>query len=149
MNGFPNEWKKVNIPVHKKGDMQIIKYYRPVSLLPISSKMFEKVMFNSLFKYLEDNKLLTCNQSSFRHSDSYVHQLFSITHKIYKSFDVKISLEVRGVFLEIPKAFDQVWHDGLLYTLKLLGICGRYYKLIQLFLNNRHQRVVVNGQSSK
>ena len=103
-------------------------------------------MFNSLFTYLEDNKLLTCNQSGFWHSDSYLHQLFSITHKIYKSFDSKISLEVRRVFLEIPKAFDQVWHDGLLYTLKLLGICGRYYKLIQSFLNNR---VVLNGQSSK
>ena len=53
------------------------------------------------------------------------------------------------MFLEISKAFDQIWHDGLLYTLKLLGICGRYYKLIQSFLNNRHQRVVLNGQSSK
>ena len=71
---FPNEWKKAsNIPVHKKGDMQIIKNYRPVSLLPISSKIFEKIMFNSLFKYLEDNKLLTCNQSGFWHSNSYVH----------------------------------------------------------------------------
>ena len=129
---FPNEWEKANIiPVHKKGDMQIIKNYRPVSLLPISSKIFEKIMFNSLFKYPEDNKLLTCNQSGFWHGDSYVHQLFSITHKIYKSFNANLSLEVRGVFLEISKAFDQVWHNGLLYTLKFLGICSLYYKLIQ------------------
>ena len=52
-------------------------------------------------------------------------------------------------FLDISKAFDRVWHDGLLYKLKLLGICGRYYNLIQSFLDNKHQRVVLNGQSSK
>ena len=52
-------------------------------------------------------------------------------------------------FLEISKAFDRVWHDGLLYKLKLLGICGKYYNLIQSFLDNRHQRGVLNGQSSK
>ena len=79
-----------------------------MSLLPISSKVFEKIMFNSLFKYLEDDKLLTCNQSGFWHGDPYVHQLFSIKHKIYKSFDANLSLEVRGVFLETSKAFDQV-----------------------------------------
>ena len=147
---FPNEWKKANvIPVHKKGDKQIINNYRPVSLLPICSKIFEKIIFNSLFEYLEDNKLLNCNQSGFRSGDSCVHQLLSITHEIYKSFDANPSLEVRGVFLDISKAFDRVWHDGLLYKLKLLGICGRYYNLIQSFLDNRHQSVVVNGQSSK
>ena len=128
---FPNEWKKANIiPVHKKGDKQIIKNYRPVSLLPICCKIFEKIIFNSLFKYLEDNKLLNCNQSGFRSCDSCVHQLLSITHEIYKSFDANPSLELRGVFLDISKAFDRVWHDGLLYKLKLLGICGRYYNLI-------------------
>ena len=120
-----------------------------ISLLPISSKIFEKIMFNSLFKYLEDNKLLNCYQSGFRHGDSYVHQLFSITHKIYKSFDANLSLEVRGAFFEIFKTFDQVWHNGLLHTLKLSGICSRYYKLIQPFLNSRYQSVVLNGQSSK
>ena len=59
---FPNEWKKANIiPIHKKADKQVIKNYRPVSLLPICSKIFEEIIFNSLFKYLEDNKLLNCN----------------------------------------------------------------------------------------
>ena len=119
-----------------------------MSLLPICSKIFEKIIFNSLFEYLEDNKLLNCNQSGFRSGDSCVHQLLSITHEIYKSFDANPSLEVRGVFLDISKAFDRVWHDGLLYKLKLLGICGRYYNLIQSFLDNRHQKVVLNGQSS-
>ena len=90
INGcFPNEWKKANIPVDKKGDIQIIKNYRPVSLLPISSKILKKIMFNYLFKYLKNIKLLTCNQSGLRRGDSYVPQLFSITHENYKLFDPK------------------------------------------------------------
>ena len=48
----------------------------------------------------------------------------------------------------MSKAFDKVWHDGLMYKLKRLGICGKYYGLIHLFLNDRHQRVVLNGQCS-
>ena len=120
-----------------------------MSLLPICSKILEKIIFNPLFEYLEDNKLLNCNQSGFRSGDSCVYQLLSITHEIYKSFDANLSLEVRGVFLDISKAFDRVWHDGLLYKLKLLGICGIYYNLIQSFFDSRHQRVVLNGQSSK
>ena len=52
-------------------------------------------------------------------------------------------------FFDKSKAFDRVWYDGLLYKLKLLEICGRYYSSIQSLLNNRHQRVALNGQSSK
>ena len=147
---FPKEWKKANIvPIHKKHDKKFIKNYRPVSLLPICSKIFEKVIFNSLFKYLDDNNLLNSNQSGFWPGDSCVHQLLSITHEIYKAFDANPSLDVRGVFLDLSKAFDRVWHDSLMYKLKTLGICGNYYGLIHSFLSDRHQRVALNGQSSK
>ena len=111
---FPKERKKANIvPVYKKHDKQLIKNYRPVSLLPICSKIFEKVIFNLLFKYLDDNNLLNSNQSGFRSGDSCVHQLLSITHEIYKAFDANPSLDVRGVFQDLSKGFDRVWHDGL------------------------------------
>ena len=67
---FPKEWKKANIVlVHKKHDKQLIKNYRPVSLLPICSKTFERVIFNSLFTYLDDNNLLTSTQPSFPPGD--------------------------------------------------------------------------------
>ena len=72
-----------------------------MSHLSVHSKIFEKIIFNSLFKYLEDNKLLTCNQSGFRPGDSCVHQLLSIIHEIYKSFDASPSPEVRGFYLNI------------------------------------------------
>ena len=132
----------------RKNDKQLIQNYRPLSLLPICSNIYEKVIFNLLFKYLDDNSLLTSNQSGFQPGDSCVHQILSITPEIYKTFDTNPSLDVRGVFLDLSKAFDRVWHDGLMYKLKGLGICGNYYELIHSFLNDRHQRVVLNGQSS-
>ena len=78
-----------------------------------------------------------------------MHQLLSLTHEICKLFDANPSLEVRGVFLDISKAFDRVWNDGLAYRLKLLGICSKYYNSMQPFLNNIHQRIVLKGQSHK
>ena len=73
---FPDIWKKSNIiPVHKKGDKQIIDNYRPVSLLPICGKIFKKLLFNSIFKFLDDNNRLSSNQSGFRPSDSHEYQL--------------------------------------------------------------------------
>ena len=103
---FPDTWKKSNIvPVQKKGDKQIVDNYRPVSLLPILGKMFERVIFNSIFECLEENTLICPNQSGFRPSDSCGHQLISILHKIYKSFDCYPLNDIRGIFLDLSKAF--------------------------------------------
>ena len=92
---------------------------------------------------------MNSNQSGFRLGDSWVHQLLSITHEIHKPFDANPSLDARGVLLDLSKAFDRLWHDGLMYKLKTLGICGNYYGLIHSFLGDTHQRVALNGQSSK
>ena len=70
----------------------------------------------------------------------------SITHDIYKSFDC--GYEFRGVFLDISKAFDKVWHDGIIFKLEQNGISGKLRKLLHDFLANRKQRVVLNGQVS-
>ena len=147
---FPSPWKKANIiPIHKKGDKMDIKNYRPISLLPICGKLFEKVIYNSIYKYYEMNNILNVHQSGFRKGDSCINQLINITHDIFQSFDSNPSLEVRGVFLDISKAFDRVWHKGLLYKLNSNGIEGNLYNLIESFLSNRFQRVVLNGQHSK
>ena len=103
----PSEWKKGNIvPIHKKGDKQTLKNYRPVSLLPICRKILERLIFNEMFDFFIENELISSNRSGFKLGDSCVNQLVSITHEIYKSFDE--SHEVRGVFLDISKAFDKV-----------------------------------------
>ena len=132
----------------KKGDKQLLENYRPVSLLPILGKVFEKILYNNIFEYLQENNLLCENQSGFRRSDSCEYQLLSIVHEIYASFDCNRPFDVRVVFLDISKAFDRVWHGGLIYMMKLLGITGPPLKLIQSFNNNRLQRVVLNGQNS-
>ena len=122
------------------------KNYRPISLLPICSKIFERLIYNELFTFFTDNNLISPNQSGFRPGDSCVNQLIAITHEIYKSFDD--GLEVRGVFLDISKAFDKVWHEGLLLKLSLNGISGNLLKLLRDFLYCCKQRVVLNGQNS-
>ena len=78
--------------------------------------------------------------------DSCISQLLSITHEIYQSLDCNI--ETRGVFLDISKTFDRVWHNGLLFKLKSNGIDGPLFNLLRNYLHNRKQRVVLNGQTS-
>ena len=144
---FPSEWKKGNIvPIHKKGDKQMLQNYRPVSLLPICGKILERLMFNEMFEFFIENKLISSSQSGFKPGDSCINQLLSITHEIYSSFDE--GLEVRSIFLDIAKAFDKVWHDGIIFKLTQNGISGNLLNLLRDFLNERKQRVILNGQFS-
>ena len=144
---FPNEWKKANVvPAHKKNDKQLLKNYRPISLLPICGRVLERILYNSMFEFFNPNNLITPNQSGFKTGDSCINQLISITHEIYESFDD--GYEVRGVFLDISKAFDKVWHQGLHYRLRQNGISGELLNILTDFLDNRTQRVILNGQYS-
>ena len=99
-----------------------------------------------MFKFFIENKLISSNQSGFKPGDSCVNQLVFITDKIYKSFDE--GHEVRGVFLDISKAFDKVWHDGIIFKLTQNRISGSLLKLLRDFLKERRKRVVFNGQAS-
>ena len=145
---FPDIWKKSNvIPIYKKGDKQLINNYRPVSLLPVFGKIFERLIFNNIYNFFEMHNLLNPSQSGFRPHDSCVYQLLSITHEIFKTFDCNPPLDVRAVFLDISKAFDKVWHKGLIYKLQSLGISGNLLNLIKSFLSDRYQHVLLNGQS--
>ena len=136
-------------PVHKKTNKQILDNYRPVSLLPICSKLFEKIVFDTNFQHLTVNKLLNPNQSGLMPGDSFIYQLISITDEIYTSFDANPSLEVRGVFLDISKAFVRVLHERLIYKIKCTGVKGDLLALIESFLFERLERVVLNGQESE
>ena len=147
---YPSIWKRANIiPVHKKSSRHCKKNYRPISLLPIFGKIFEKIIFDSVYRHLCDNNVLTPHQSGFRPGDSTVNQLLSITQKIYTAFEATPTKETRAVFLDLSKAFDRVWHEGLLYKLEFYGISGNLLSLISNFLTNREQRVVLNGKSSE
>ena len=99
-----------------------------------------------MFKFFIKNDLVSPNQSGFKPGDTCINQLLSITHDIYKSCDCVY--EVSGVFLDISKAFDKVWHDDIIFKLEQSGISGKLHKLLHDFLVNRKQRVALNGQVS-
>ena len=147
---FPEIWKKVNVlQNHKKESRQIKSTYRPISLLPICGKIFEKLIFDCIYEHLTDNQLITPNQSGFRPRDSTINQLLYVTHSIRTTFEEYPSRETRAVFVDISKVFDKVWHEGLIFKLKSNGISGPLpIILIDSHLSNPKQRVVLNGKSS-
>ena len=113
MNVFRQNWKKANVVlIHKKNDKQILENYRPLSLLPICPKIFERIIYNRIFEYLNDNILIAQNQCGFKPGDSCINRLLSIIHDIYKSFDDGFG--VKDVFLDISKAFDKIWHESMI-----------------------------------
>ena len=95
---------------------QQVKNYRPISWLPVSSKIFEGLLYDSMFKFFTENSLISQNQSGFKTGNSCTNQLLSVMHQIYKSFGD--SHEVRSVFLVMSKAFDKVWRNSLIFKLK-------------------------------
>ena len=99
-----------------------------------------------MFEFFTENEQIPQNQSGFKPRDSCISQLLCIAHDIYQSLDD--GLEIRAVFLDISKAFDKVWHEGLFFKLQQNGISGNLLNVITDFLYQRKQRVVLNGQHS-
>ena len=84
---FPKEWKKANvIPVKKKNDKQLVKH-PPISILPLCSKLFERILYNSLFNFLNQSHLISPSQFNFKPVDSFINQLLTTTQEIYHSLD--------------------------------------------------------------
>ena len=94
-----------------------------------------------MFEFFIANNLISKNQPGFRPGDSCINQLPSITHEVYQSFDD--NLEVGDVFLDISKAFDKVWHKGLILKLKQNDISYKILNIITHFLSFRKQRVIL------
>ena len=144
---FPDSWKLANVqPIHKKNDRQLKSNYRPISLLPLCGKILEKIIFDQVYSFLDENRLISTMQSGFRPGDSCIFQLISITSEIYRSFEKHD--ETRAVFLDISKAFDKVWHNGLIHKLKCNGISGNLLAFFESYIRNRYQRVTLNGTQS-
>lgn len=144
---FPNLLKIAKIlPLHKKEDVQDACNYRPISILPTLSKIFERIMYNRLSDYFEYNKVLNDKQFGFRKKRSTVQALTTIVGWILKGLDEKES--ALGVFCDLSKAFDCVHHGILLAKLDHYGIQGTDLKLCKSYLENRKQIVEIKGEKS-
>ena len=134
------------IPVFKKNDPLKVENYRPISLLCIFSKIFEKCVYKYLHNFVISNNLITPHQSGFTKGDSTVNQLLYLSDEIARALDD--GKEIRSVFFDISKAFDRVWHGGLLHKIQNFGIKGKLFDWIKSYLSDRSQKVILNGKSS-
>jgi hypothetical protein len=144
---FPTSWKMANVcPIFKKAEEFFTQNYRPISLLSTIAKVFEKVVFKHLFNFFRANFKISLWQSGFLPGHSTVTQLIEIYDEFCKAVDQ--GKEIRVVFLDISKAFDRVWHAGLLEKLKGSGIRGKLLLWLKSYLTDRQQRVIINGAKS-
>ena len=144
---FPQKWKMANVsPIHKKGKKDECNNYRPISLLSCLGKLFERCVHSHLYNFITTNNLITKCQSGFMKGDSTINQLIAIHTNLVENFDKGITTQT--VFFDISKAFDRVWHRGLLHKLEATGIRGKLLDWLQDYLTHRSQRVVLKGQSS-
>ena len=119
--------------------------YRPISLLPILSKVMERIVHDKLSLFL--SPWLTKNQSGFKKGDGTVPQLIRLMQTWSDAVDK--DKYVGAVFFDLRKAFDRVWHDGLLAKLRVAGVHGSAHQWLASFLTNRHQTTAADGSLSQ
>lgn len=134
------------IPLFKADNPKVFSNYRPISLLPIFSKILEKLVYNRLTNYIDKYNILTNNQYGFRKNYSTYMALIELFDKLSLSFDTKEF--TIGIFIDLSKAFDTVNHEILLKKLYHYGIRGIPYFWFKSYLSNRKQFVQLNDTSS-
>ena len=141
---FPSKLKIAKvIPIYKKDDERLIGNYRPISLLPAISKIFEKVIHRQIFRYFIERNLLFDSQYGFRKNHSTESAALELTDRILKIMD---SDDVPfGIFMDLSKAFDTIDHKILLHKLKLYGFTDPALSFLTSYLSERSQFVDFNG----
>ena len=144
---FPNEWKIANIiPLQKGGDKSSVSNLRPVSLLPLPSKILERVIHDRVMFHIERNNLLEINQGGFRKNHSTMSTIAKFTNDLFTGINNNKS--TIACFIDLAKVFDTVNHKILIKKLEYLGITGNLNKLFQNYLSNRKQRTSIENRSS-
>ena len=144
----PGAFKEAHVtPVPKGGDVTLVSNYRPISLLSNLDKVLERLVFKHLHNHFVSNTILTPFQSGFTSGDSTINQLTYLYNTLCRALDS--GKEVRVIFCDISKAFDRVWHAGLVHKLQAAGISGNFLHWLINYLSNRKQRVVLPGVQSK
>ena len=145
---FPDKLKIAKItPLFKSGETDLLNHYRPISVLPVFSKILERIMYNRVYKHISDNSLLYEKQFGFQKECSTEHAILQLTKEIYESFDKKQF--TLGVFLDLSKAFDTVNPDILLNKLTSFGIRGSYIDWFKSYLYNRQQYIYYDNKKLK
>ena len=140
---FPEDLKKAKlVPVFKKGDCQNVSNYRPVSLLPAVSKVFERVIYNRLMNHLIRHQILSQNQFGFIPKRSTEMAIYNVITYITEQIDN--NRKVAGLYFDLSKAFDTVEHQLLLNILNKYGIRGAAATLIESYMTNRKQTVFIS-----
>ena len=143
----PSELKFAHVtPIFKGGDPLQPQNYRPISVLPVFSKLLERLIYNRLFEYLNAHNIISKQQYGFRKAHSTEMALLHTIDTITTELDKKN--KVIGLFLDLRKAFDTVNFSILLSKLEFYGIRGNALNLFRHYLENRKQRVILNGQKS-
>ena len=141
---FPDIWKDALVcPIPKGGNAASVSNYRPISLLNCLEKVPERVVFKHLYNHFRENNILSPLQSGFIPGDSTTNQLAFLYNTFCQALDS--GKEVRVVFCDVSKAFDRVWHKGLLCKLKAAGISGNLLSWFSSYLSERRQRVILPG----
>jgi hypothetical protein len=147
---FPAVWKLgkiVALPKPNK-DSSIACNYRPITLLSCIGKLFERLILSQIIQFLSSNKILINQQFGFRSGHSTSHQILRIIEEISMDFNRDISTGM--VCLDVEKAFDSVWHDGLIFKMSQLKFPNYLLKIVQSFLSDRQSFVQVKfSKSSK
>ena len=145
---FPSIWKIAHITaIYKRSGPKTCKTsFRPISLLPTLSKIYESVIHDRLIKHCIENEIITEKQAAYLKGDSTVSQLLYIVHNIKHNWTNK--KVTQGLFLDVSAAFDKVWHNGLLAKLNQIGVEGTFLDTIGSYLAGRQQVVVVDGVKS-
>ena len=143
----PRQWKQANVtPVPKCKNCTTLSHFRPISVLPVLSKVFERVLYDQMVSHLVGNSLLTPHQSGFRSGYSTQNVLLFVTDKWLRAIDQ--GKYTGAVFLDLAKAFDTVDHAILCSKLEFYGFQGKSYELLCNYLSDRQQRVLFNNNLS-
>jgi hypothetical protein len=142
---FPKVLKKATvIPVFKKGEKDNMNNYRPISLLPVMSKVFEKVINTRITKVLDNKGYIDENQYGFRKNHSTEDAILKFTDEIER--DISEKKHVVSVFVDVSKAFDSCDHTILINKIRKIGLYGQSLELIKSYLKDREQIIWVNDK---